>query len=85
MTKEIKQKAILYDEEGGFGNHCDIRDILGNCGVKLMKFFPSMFIPVTVVLDCTKAFDLAKYNILFTRLLATGMPAVVVRVLAQSY
>ena len=41
--------------------------------------------PVAVVLDCTKAFDLAKFNILFTRLLDSGMPAVVVRVLAQSY
>ena len=41
--------------------------------------------PVAVVLDCTKAFDLAKYDILFGRLLERGMPAVVVRVLAFSY
>ena len=41
--------------------------------------------PVAVVLDCTKAFDLAKYSILFRRLLERGMPAIVTRVLAHSY
>ena len=41
--------------------------------------------PVAVVLDCTKAFDLAKYDILFGRLLERGMPAIVVRVVAFSY
>ena len=41
--------------------------------------------PVAVVLDCTKAFDLAKYDILFRRLLERGMPAIVVRALAYSY
>ena len=40
---------------------------------------------MAVVLDCTKAFDLAKFSILFKRLLARGMPVVVVRVLAHSY
>ena len=38
-----------------------------------------------VVLDCTKAFDLAKYDILFRRLLQQGMQAIVLRVLAYSY
>ena len=41
--------------------------------------------PVAVVLDCTKAFDLAKFDILFGRLLQRGLPAIVVRVLAFSY
>ena len=41
--------------------------------------------PVAVVLDCTKAFDLAKFNLLFGRLLERGMPAIVVRVLIYSY
>ena len=41
--------------------------------------------PVAVVLDCTKAFDLAKFDILFGRLLERGMPAIVVRVVAFSY
>ena len=41
--------------------------------------------PVAVVLDCTKAFDLARFDILFGRLLERGMPAIVVRVLAFSY
>jgi hypothetical protein len=37
------------------------------------------------VLDCTKAFDLAQYDILFGRLLERGVPAIMVRVLAFSY
>ena len=41
--------------------------------------------PVAVVLDCTKAFDLAKFDIMFGRLLERGMPAIVVRVVAFSY
>jgi hypothetical protein len=41
--------------------------------------------PVAVVLDCSKAFDLAKFDILFGRLLSCGAPAVVVRILAFSY
>ena len=41
--------------------------------------------PVAVVLDYSKVFDLAKFNILFNRLLPRGLPAVVVRVLAFSY
>jgi hypothetical protein len=39
-----------------------------------------------VVLDCSNAFDLAKFDILFSRLLTDcQMPAIVVRVLAFSY
>ena len=42
--------------------------------------------PIVVVLDCSKAFDMAKFDILFERLLTNcKMPAVVVRVLAYSY
>ena len=41
--------------------------------------------PVAVVLDCSKAFDLAKFDLLFSRLLKRGVPAIVVRVLAFSY
>ena len=41
--------------------------------------------PVAVVLDCTKAFDLARLDILFGRLLDRSVPAIVVRVLAFSY
>ena len=42
--------------------------------------------PIAVVLDCSKAFDLAKFNTLFERLLTDRqMPAIVVRVLAYSY
>jgi hypothetical protein len=41
--------------------------------------------PVAVVLDCSKAFNLAKFDLLFSRLLERGLPAVVVRVLAFSY
>ena len=41
--------------------------------------------PVAVVLDCTKAVDVAKFSILFSRLLERGIPAIVVRVIAYSY
>ena len=42
--------------------------------------------PIAVVLDCSKAFDLARFDILFERLLTDRrVPAVVVRVLAFSY
>ena len=41
--------------------------------------------PVAVVLDCTKAFDMAKFDIMFGWLLERGMPAIVVKVLAFSY
>ena len=42
--------------------------------------------PIDVVLDCSKAFDLAKFNILFEKLLIERkMPAIVVCVLAHSY
>ena len=40
--------------------------------------------PVSVVLDCTKAFDLAKFDLLFGRLLSR-LPAIVVRVLCFCY
>ena len=41
--------------------------------------------PIAVVLDCTKAFDLAKFNLLFDRLLECDIPEVVVRVLTFTY
>ena len=42
--------------------------------------------PIAVVIDCSKAFDLAKFDVLFTRLLTDRrVPAIVVRVLAFSY
>ena len=42
--------------------------------------------PIAVVLDCSRAFDLAKFDVLFTRLLTDRrVPAIVVRVLAFSY
>jgi hypothetical protein len=36
---------------------------------------------IAVVLDCSKAFDLAKFNIISNSLLEKGLPAVVVRIL----
>ena len=40
--------------------------------------------PIAVVLDCSRAFDLARFDCLFGRLLCK-IPAVVVRVLCFSY
>ena len=41
--------------------------------------------PIVTVLDCTKAFDLCKFSTLFERVLAKGVPPVVVRCLAFMY
>ena len=38
-----------------------------------------------VVLDCSKAFDLCKFEKLFKNLLEKGVPAIVVRVLMHVY
>ena len=40
---------------------------------------------MAVVLDCTAAFDWARFNILFGRLLDRSVPTIVVRVLSYSY
>ena len=41
--------------------------------------------PIVTVLDCTKAFDLCKFSILFNRILDTGVPPIVVRCLMTMY
>ena len=41
--------------------------------------------PIMTLLDCSKAFDMVKYSILFTKLLDKGLPAVVVRAIIVVY
>ena len=41
--------------------------------------------PIVTVLDCTKAFDLCKFSILFNRILDKGVPPIVVRCLMSMY
>ena len=41
--------------------------------------------PIVTVLDCTKAFDLCKFSILFGRVLDKGVPPIVVRCLMAMY
>ena len=41
--------------------------------------------PIVTVLDCTKAFDLCKFSLLFQRLLDSGLPSIVVRCLMMMY
>ena len=41
--------------------------------------------PIVTVLDCTKAFDLCKFSILFRRMLDNGVPPIVVRCLMFMY
>ena len=41
--------------------------------------------PLVVVLDCSKAFDLCKFDKLFTAVLEKGMPPIVVRVMMFMY
>ena len=40
---------------------------------------------MVVVLDCSKAFDLCKFDKLFTAVLEKGMPPIVVRVMMFMY
>ena len=51
----------------------------------LQHFLKRGFKPIAVVLDCSKAFDLEKFSILFYSLLERGLPAIGVRVLCFSY
>ena len=41
--------------------------------------------PIVTLLDCRAAFDTCKFDILFKRVLETGVPAIVVRALMFSY
>jgi hypothetical protein len=41
--------------------------------------------PIMTLLDCTKAFDTCQFSTLFQRLLARGMPDMVVRVIIRVY
>ena len=41
--------------------------------------------PILTVLDCSKAFDTCKFGIMFTKLLDTGLPPIVVRTLMLMY
>ena len=41
--------------------------------------------PIMTLLDCSKAFDMVKYSILFNKLLDKGLPAVVVRTIIVAY
>ena len=41
--------------------------------------------PIVTVLDCTKAFDLCKFSLLFQSLLDSGLPSIVVRCLIFMY
>ena len=41
--------------------------------------------PIMTLLDCSKAFDMCKYSILFSKLLEKGLPAVVVRAIITVY
>ena len=41
--------------------------------------------PIITLLDCSKAFDMVKYDIMFSKILDKGLPAVVVQVLIVVY
>ena len=41
--------------------------------------------PIVTILDCTRAFDLARFDLIFSRALDCSLPAIVVRVLLFSY
>ena len=41
--------------------------------------------PILTVLDCSKAFDTCKFSIMFSKLLNTGLPAIVIRAMIHVY
>jgi hypothetical protein len=69
----------------GFKKHCSTGTATWLVQETLQHYLRQGGRPVAVVLDCTKAFDLARFDILFGRLLDCSVPAIVVRVLAFSY
>ena len=69
----------------GFKRRCSTGTATWLVNEVLQHYFRQGSRPIAVVLDCSKAFDLAKFDLLFTRLLDSGLPAAVVRVLVFSY
>ena len=69
----------------GFKKKCSTSSATWLVQEVLQHFLKRGSNPIAVVLDCSKAFDLAKFNIIFNSLLERGLPAVVVRVLCYSY
>ena len=69
----------------GFKKRCSTSTATWLVQEVLQTFLRQGSRPVAVVLDCTKAFDLARFDILFGRLLDRSVPAIVVRALAFSY
>jgi hypothetical protein len=78
----------LYSDplQFGFKRGCSTSSATWLVQEVLQQFLRAGTKPIAVVLDCSKAFDLARFDILFERLLTDRrVPAIVVRVLAFSY
>ena len=78
----------LYSDnvQFGFKRGCGTSQATWLVQEVLTQFLNAGSKPIAVVLDCSKAFDLARFDLLFERLLTDRrMPAIVVRVLAYSY
>ena len=69
----------------GFKKNCSTSSATWLVQETLQHFLKKGSKPIAVVLDCSKAFDKAKFSILFNSLLEKGLPAIVVRVLCFSY
>ena len=69
----------------GFKKKCSTGSATWMVQEVLQNFLRSGSKPIAVVLDCSKAFDLAKFNILFESLLKRKVPAIVVRAISFSY
>ena len=69
----------------GFKKHCSTCTATWLVHKVLQHYLQQGSQPVAIVLDCTTAFDLARFNILFGRLLDCAVLIIVVRVLACSY
>ena len=69
----------------GFKRNCSTSTASWLANEVLQHYLRQGSRPIACVLDCSKAFDLAKFSLIFSRALDSGLPAVVVRVLLHSY
>ena len=68
----------------GFKKHCGTDTATWLVQEVFQQYLIQGSKPIAIILDCTKAFDLARFDILFTRL-QERLPAIVVRTLIFSY
>ena len=69
----------------GFKRNCSTNTASWLANEVLQHYLRKGSKPIACVLDCSKAFDLAKFSLIFSRALDSGLPAVVTRVILFTY